>query len=360
MKKAAIFLLLSLIFIIAQTGFAAELYDTVSTQSDAAVVIDGENTDWNWLNRDPAKIGTINIWSNQGRPRNDSDLSATFMCYKDTRNIYVTINVFDDRLVFGEAPFGKLYQDDAVEIIIGMSQDNPLKIWVSMDSQGKTKIEGREPKSPQTYPFLQKTLGIKSVLATNNKGYTVEIAIPVRVIESLGWNQTEALGMNIRVYDDDDSDQCESVLEWSGNPVNPYKVSLNQVNFHEIISQVSSESGNQGEVTGNKQEIEIILGEPVQQNNPENYENRLGLALVLEEEKKYSECISKLNDLISECKDIQLIQKCKLALGRNYFFLNDFGSARKICEELIDSDADSKIILDARMILVSIEQKKEQ
>ena len=194
---------------------------------------------------------------------------------------------------------------------------------------------------------------------TNSKGYTVEAAIPVALLESFGWGQADELGMNIRVYDDDDGDQCESVIEWTGNPVNPYKDAFNQVRFIDTGSDDST-SETQDQISENVQEVEIVLTEPTEQTDSESLENRLGLALVLEKEGKYSECIASLNDIISECNDTELLNKCKLALGRNYFFLADYSNARKICDDLIGSDADSKIILDARMIVVSIEQKQEQ
>ena len=50
--------------------------DAVSIETRASVSVDGDYTDWGILNLVSVPIEQVNVWSKQGLPRDDSDLSA--------------------------------------------------------------------------------------------------------------------------------------------------------------------------------------------------------------------------------------------------------------------------------------------
>ena len=64
-----------------------------------------------------------------------------------------------------------------------------------------------------------------------------------------------------------------------------------------------------------------------------------------------------INKIINESVNQDIISKAKNALARYYYFNSDYNQAAQVAEEVVNSNADSKITLDARMILLSIEQK---
>ena len=72
----------------------------------------------------------------------------------------------------------------------------------------------------------------------------------------------------------------------------------------------------------------------------------------------YGEAIEFL-EMIQEAigKNDAMQAKASLAIGRNYFLSDNFERAKQVLDDLLNSTIDSKIALDARMILLTIQQK---
>ena len=71
----------------------------------------------------------------------------------------------------------------------------------------------------------------------------------------------------------------------------------------------------------------------------------------------YEEAINQWENIIQTTDDVGTTSKAQIAIARNYFFLKNYEKSKQICEKLLDSDINSKIALDARMILLSIDLK---
>ena len=75
---------------------------------------------------------------------------------------------------------------DCVELFIyGDNPDAPIHIWVTASKDGKTKLEGKEPKDRKYIPFYWKTKGVKANLSRIEIGYVVETAIHYIIFEHL-------------------------------------------------------------------------------------------------------------------------------------------------------------------------------
>lgn len=354
MRKISVLLLLLLMMPV--WVFAAETVNTVYVDGKAPIIIDGDLSDWNFLNITPIKLEQFNKqYSNPEKYEGESDLSASFICFSDENYVYVGVVVTDDILIFGEAPIGRPYWDDCIEILFfgSYTGQTPGKIWVSSTKEGKTKLEGREPIEEKTYPYLWEKQGVKARLKPIGVGYVVEAAIPHDVLSLTGWNKGEPLGMNVGVYDDDDNNMMNSIIGWT----NISDKLFNEIAFSRVVKIPDIIAEQENKEIDEGQELEVVLGNPDHREIYEEPEVLLEMAKSFEKAGLYNEAIEELKKVI-KCEGKGEIQnKAKLVLARNYFFISDYEHAVQVAEELINSDVNSKIALDAKMILLSIERK---
>ena len=112
---ASIKILLSTLFILfsaASACVAAEaeaiyVYRTVLIRPKAPITIDGDLSDWDGINvkvqaMDNLIVGVVGLYE----PSDKADFSGTFRCAADPDNIYVAVEIRDDKRVFGEHEFG--------------------------------------------------------------------------------------------------------------------------------------------------------------------------------------------------------------------------------------------------------------
>jgi len=158
----------------------AETINSVYIDGKAPIVIDGDLSDWGWLELTPVRIENL-VWKylpKPWEPQNENDFSASFECFRDDVNVYAAFMVTDDILVLGQERYGQCFRDDAVEIIIfGKQVISPVtgradvaRIFISAHSNGKTKVEGREPQSlVANYPALRKKMEHQCCFTSSRK-----------------------------------------------------------------------------------------------------------------------------------------------------------------------------------------------
>jgi hypothetical protein len=340
-------------FILSGIGTAfGDTFVTGRVAGAAPITIDGDFSDWNGLNVLPAVIVGINSVSQTGLPRDNTDLSAAFRCILDDKYLYIAVQVTDDVLVFGEEPVGTPFWDDCAEVMMyGPSTGlTPLKIWVSRDKYGKVRLEGRESFEKKSYPGIWDNQGVSAALRPGNGGYGVEVMIPRSVPESIGWQDGQPLRMNVAVYDDDTGGRFESILQWTDISVN----ASNEVSFAEVLSVPVTSLDSQSAV----QEIELVIDSPDGDNENVDPMIQLDLALAFERVDMYTEAIAELKKAVGVSGIPETENKITLALARNYFFLSDYATAEKLCTDLLAVETDDGRLLDAHMILLSIEQNR--
>ncbi|MHB9030264.1 MAG: sugar-binding protein [Candidatus Latescibacterota bacterium] len=347
-----------LLLILGGIGAAfAEPFATGRVMGAAPVTIDGSFSDWDGLNVLPAPVAGINGASQAGLPRDDADLSAAFRCILDDTYLYIAVQVTDDLPVFGEERAGQPYWDDCVEVMIygpatGLT---PMKIWVSLDKNGEVRLEGRDSIQKISYPGIWAKRGVAAALQPGNAGYGVELMIPRSVPESIGWLDGQPLRMNVAVYDDDTGGKFESIRQWANISIN----ASNEVSFAEVLSLpvVSKDFESVLSFDSAVQEIELVLDSPDANLEIEIVDPavQLDLALAFERVEMYSEAIAELKKAVGVSGVPETENMITLALARNYFFMNDYNTAEQLCTGLLTVETDDIRLLDANMILLSIE-----
>ena len=212
MKKIVVLLIILLMI---PTAASAETMNSVYVDGKASVIIDGDLSDWDQFDLTPIKLKQFNQkFSQPEKWDGESDLSASFMCISDEDYVYVGVVVTDDLLVFGEAPIDIPYYDDCVEIFLyGSNPQTPVHIWVTATKEGKTKLDGKDPFTKKYIPYLLEKQGVKANLRSTDFGYVVEIAVSYNVAIQNGWEKGKPLGINVGIYDDDDGEKYDNILE---------------------------------------------------------------------------------------------------------------------------------------------------
>ena len=373
-----IFWILVLLFALPVAAFP-ETINSVYVDGKAPIVIDGDLSDWGWLELTPVKIENLvrKYLPKPWEPKSENDFSASFECFRDDANIYAAFMVTDDTLVLGQERYGQCFRDDAVEIILfGKQAIFPVtgradvaRLFISAHSNGKTKVEGREPQSlVMGYPALRKKWGINAALHKNEKGYNVEIAIPLATLrEWAEWEIGQPLKLNIRAYDDDTFEEVnQTYLEWAENifewpPNEKYNRHAPDKNYNEVIfiDNVSSikPMDKSGTAVSN---MEVVVTEPNQTGDSYDPSYQLSYGIALEKTGFYNEAIETFEKIVIDGNDNQIMQQAKLELAKSYFYIGNYTQAKLLAEEIINSNVNSKTELDARMILLSIESKNNE
>lgn len=342
--------LLMLLFLI-PAMINAETISTVYVDGKAPIIIDGDLSDWNSLDIKPIKLTQFNQkYSKPEKWDGESDLSASFVCCADDEYVYVGVIVTDDQLIFGEAPIDRPYWDDCVELFLyGNNPDAPIHIWVTASKDGRTKLEGQELGSKRFIPYYWEKQGVKAKLKRIGIGYVVEIAVPLESVSRTEWVKGKSLGMNVGVYDDDDGELYDNILEWTII----WGEIINTVAFDSIIT--SSESVT--EQNENEKELEIVVSVPGTIKYSDDPEILYGIAKAYEKAGLFLEAIEELNKIIVSEVNSFTMDQAKLALALNYFYINDFKNSKRFCEDLTLA-YDPKIRLNARLIEISLKRKE--
>lgn len=266
----------SIIIILALINYAnivhaKESLYTSYYDGNAPISIDGNLDDWDFIELPLTNITITNDWTMMPAPNNDADLSARFNCFIDNSFLYVGVEVNDDVLVFGQESFEFSWNDDAVDLKLdgdlidiekGYFDANDFQVRVSLDETGQTTLEGMVPFVEELQiPTLWEKAGVQAILLPGEKAYTAEIAIPLYLLGYTTGADISSIGMNIQVYDDDDSGDFDHQLSWADDPDNTSWKStetFNIIHFNKL-SQISSSPIVQGQ----NSDITIVLNEPI-------------------------------------------------------------------------------------------------
>lgn len=362
MKRVSM-LLLSVMFLLNPCYGEAGTYVTSRIIGDAKIVVDGDLRDWEWINVLPENIKNLVDYRENTVPRPDDGFFSSFQCCIDNEKLYWAFSVTDPSRVFGRSLSASPFWDDFVELILydGISDDYPeTKIWISADSEGRTKLQGREPESTSgQYPYLRSQWGIEAALTVTERGYVCELSIPYASLRELThWTEGSPIKANARVYNDD-SDGGRLFLDWAGSTPSSPNIS-GEIRFDELVASVFDDNLRSPEPF---LEISIDLGEPDVLTDDKilylkNLERNMNIAFAFEKNKKYTWAIERYEDILKTSPPESFRIKSELSIARNSYFINDFSRAETLCNKLLGSDADSKTHLDARMILLSIERTR--
>ena len=93
-------------------------------------------------------------------------------------------------------------------------------------------------------------------------------------------------------------------------------------------------------------------------NVPELLRDKQIIVLDLDNTTNYQLAIEVLKKIIQTSSDNEIKLKAQMELARNYFFKGDYDQATQLCNDMLNSEIDSKTALNAKMILLSIDRKR--
>ncbi|MFA6472304.1 MAG: sugar-binding protein [Candidatus Latescibacterota bacterium] len=254
---------------------AVETVNSVYFEGAAPIVVDGDLSDWAFVNTGPVPItnAMLNWWNKRSNTiipiKSQEDLSGSFQCFYDSYNLYAAVKVTDDKFMSGREPFNFNFFDDCVEISFNGDSDKwfqegnygLMRVFAD-DKTGKSYIEMGGLSPPwEKYPYIWEELGVKAVLKQNDQGYTVEAAIPTHI---LGWNefkQNRQIGLNIKINDFDGNTDKDCALIWGKDSTKKENQWHNLMSFTTSVSQ-PKESQPVSDSAGSGKNIVAVLGNP--------------------------------------------------------------------------------------------------
>jgi tetratricopeptide (TPR) repeat protein len=257
---------------LSSSGFAAaddqsrpERYESSWVQGSAAVVIDGDLSDWAGYKLPEV---SLNYSKPALLPAGDADVgkfAATLRCFADSAYVYVGVAVNDSRPVFGRQPFNNSWRDDSVlisfygnvslrHLVNKKFHGTDGQILISADTKGRTIVEGAAPIGDRKVssrllqlPYLWRALGVRAALKPRTGGYVVEVAIPFELMQWAPGNPALPLGMNVRVFDSVGGNSYKQSLAWA---VDPYDTSPLSSEFYNQVLFTELAPPGQGQVAG--------------------------------------------------------------------------------------------------------------
>jgi hypothetical protein len=188
---------------------------------DKAVVVDGRLDEWENLAFDvsrPAQILANDAWTGP------DDARYSFEVASDDQNVYVAVNVIDERVVaVKEKP---PWEQDGIEMSID-SRDDPQRaanrrdygqVWETYVYLGFSPAS--DPKQMSVWEPEKIPQGVQVACVPNATGYAAEIAIPHKVLNRFrggagsGAGDWTALRLNIAIRDSDEPDGPNAALWW--------------------------------------------------------------------------------------------------------------------------------------------------
>jgi hypothetical protein len=354
MKKCLFFITMLILVLLSTYSFAADIYRTKFVEGSALISIDGDLSDWGNINLPEVPINNLLMFQGTVPPRSVDDLSASFKCFADANYVYVAVIVTDDNVVIGNHEYGLGWNDDAVEVCFdGDLKDiskpyfdiNDGQVRVTADKNGVTLIEGAMPFLMETQPpYFWEARGVLGGFKQTTKGYTVEIAIPLKVLGWSGITSGKAMGMNIRVFDDDNEENkgmLDSGLSWIADPQNTsfWKTQYyNQVTFSEAIKLPGISKQVQAIpntiIVASKQARELVIG--LGQPDHVEYNELLNNVLTDMSEDKWDAAAQKLDIM----KDKMWAQPL---LGIIQFQTKKYGQSMSLFKTLGNNSPDGRV-----------------
>ena len=321
--------------------------DTFSSdyiQGRAAIIVDGIGNDWSVVEGNHSLPYIDQIHSKSGGMSGETDVSATYATLMDDEYVYFFVGVHDDQIVFDESPVDIPIWDDCVEVLLG-GKDNPSKFWITLQDE-KTSVIGRTVEMPDDLHVWEKD-GVKAGLSMTSVGYDIELAIPRQLLPA---PNTTVLEVNLRVYDDDDGGRFDTLIQ----SVDETESSFLTLSYDRVLAGDSTPPDIQ---SGTAQ---IVLSEPDATAETNDPEIALGVANIYEKANLYGEAIQEYKAVKAlTAGTSEFHQRAMLGVARNSFFSDNYTEAVNECNDILSVASDKRILLDARMILLTIQRKQE-
>jgi hypothetical protein len=177
----------------------------IAKKTNQAPVIDGK-AEGLWASAKDIKLANA-IYSSMP---SEEDLSADFRIMCDNDNLYVFVDVIDDKLVNDSGP-DEWYLDDCVEIFV--DADNS-KSESYDDNDGQYRFSWNPNRPTMNMSQGGGTEGIEFAMVTTEKGYRTEIKFPLSTLK-IKPSKMAKIGLDVHVNDDDDGGDRDTKLTWS-------------------------------------------------------------------------------------------------------------------------------------------------
>lgn len=214
---------LILLFLVSATLFAdPALYQDnkkgVLYLGAKAPVIDGHDDDWAGL------LGTSPRLFVYGKPVKDGDPSAVFVYRSDNKYLYILAEVTDSTANPNELPAPLAWRGDSVEVYIG-TETAPHEHYARTDNQIRLVPASQDGPKTMTASVNDRIVDterdVKGATAWTDKGYTIEAAIPLRLLQIKGFTVGQPLRMEFQINDARTGER-EALVHWSSKADNTY------------------------------------------------------------------------------------------------------------------------------------------
>ncbi len=196
------------------------------------IVIDGKLNDWDLSS--PIVISRDTAFTLNGSIKSDTDLKGQVYSNYDNATLFLSVQIQDDNVV-GPFSGGEIWKNDAVEFWLDCRLDAVTNTMNDDDYQLVfSYTSGNKPVAqPQMVVFRNNKnaylyAGTQFAAQKTEKGYLLEIGIPLDALEGLSPKPGTAIGFNVSLCDSDPPSEFSRLL-WSG------KVEVNPLDFGTLV-----------------------------------------------------------------------------------------------------------------------------
>jgi hypothetical protein len=193
-----------------QYGFAEDREVSAKVPHMNKVVVDGQLDEWKDI-----------FYTKLVTPRwmGRHDLSATTYMGWDDKNLYIAANITDDKIVNNNDVNKSLYLGDQFRLRLSAQPDKQsanfgdtdLELYIAPTSlTGKPACTMKRGKSDTKVIVSGDDSGVKWAVGVKDRGYLVEVAIPVAILKENGFKLGDKVSYNLAIYDKD----IDDIAEW--------------------------------------------------------------------------------------------------------------------------------------------------
>ncbi len=222
-------------------------------QATTAPVIDG-NEDIAWSTARQYTIANVFYTP----PSSPNDLSASFKAMWDQNNLYLLVDVTDEKLINDSE---QNYQDDSIEVFID-AENNKAATYGEKDYAFQFAWDKTTPSMIEKSHNC--TENVEYAMVPTNAGYRLEIKFPWSTLGTKP-DAGEKIGLDVHVDDDDDGGDRDTKITWHDKQDNAWQNPQSFGNaelagmvgwwkFDETEGTVAADSsgtGNNGSLVGN-------------------------------------------------------------------------------------------------------------
>ena len=188
-----------------------------------------------YLGSNPMPLdGKVNAWAGLegtspeqfvfGLARNPQDPSGKFVLYSDNRKVYVYIEVIDSTPNENPLPAPVAWRNDSVELYLGVDTLSHNK-YLKGDSRLRlVPVSKTDPKLCSISindRDVSKEKDVKGYVVYTEKGYRIQAAIPLRLLQISGFQVGQAIRCEFQVNDASTGER-ENMIHWASPKDNTY------------------------------------------------------------------------------------------------------------------------------------------